>query len=375
MLSIYRTLVATFFTTVPLAIAQGNSLSVFPQTIFLPWIAPFSGPSTYTPSVRGSIFGTNFNFSIDTGSPGVLISSSLLLTVKLSSKNPTGWKFLDSSDILYNGRFVDLNITFCGSNGERAISRVPVLVVTSIVKCPGYDVFKGNGVCPPEKLERQWSQIRRTVLYMGVGFGRNVPGSGIPYGTPDHNPLINVIAPSKYKQLFLRQGYTISTKGVCLGLAGVNTNGVVWQKLEKMAGPDLRAWAPPLVSFTHDNSNNPVQAQALIDTGITQMYIQSTPGLPLPNVTTKDPSPLPGTITRVKSGTKLVFAFPDFKKGVAGYDFVVGDTAFPSQPRYVQPVTSGSGPFVNTGRNFLYGFSIVFDAIAGRFGFIFAQCK
>tara|TARA_R110002003_G_scaffold149_3_gene13505 strand:+ start:24237 stop:25619 length:1383 start_codon:yes stop_codon:yes gene_type:complete len=366
--------VALLLPAVAVAAPDSNDLSVFPQTIFLPWISPFSRSSTYTPSVRGSILGKRFNFPIDTGSTGVLISASLLPSVKLTANNPTGWEFLDSSDILYNGRFVDLNITFFGSNGEQAVSRVPVLVVTTIVKCPGYDVNTGNGVCPSDKLDRAWSQSRRTVLYMGVGFGRNVRGSGILYGTPDHNAFINVISLSRYKQLFLRQGYTVSTKGVYLGLTGGNTNGAVWQQLEKMAGSDPRAWAPPLVSFTHDDSNNPVQAQALIDTGITQMYIQSMPELPLPNVTTRNASPPPQTVTRVKPGTKLVFAFPDFKVGVAGYDFIVGDTGFPSQPRYVQPVTSGPGPFVNTGRNFLYGFSIAFDAVAGRFGFICQKC-
>ncbi|KAH7063863.1 hypothetical protein BKA63DRAFT_428709, partial [Paraphoma chrysanthemicola] len=325
MLSKYRSVFACLLSSTALGATGANELSGFSQTIFLPWTSPFSRASTYTPSVHGSILGKNFDFPVDTGSTGVLVSASLLPAVKLSDKNPTGWEFLDSSNILYNGRFVDLDITFSGSNGDEVTSRVPVLLVTKIVKCPGYDVTNGNGICPPEKLDQKWSQAPRTVLYMGVGFGRNVPGSGIPYGTPDHNPFINVVRLSKYKELSIQQGYTVSTDGVYLGLTDGNTKGAVWQQLENMAGSDPRAWAPPLVAFKYDDSNNPVQAQALIDTGVTQMYIQSTPEFPLPSVTIPNPNPPPGELRRVKPGTKLAFAFPNFEAGEAGFDFVVGD--------------------------------------------------
>jgi hypothetical protein len=74
----------------------------------------------------------------------------------------------------------------------------------------------------------------------------------------------------------------------------------------------------------------------------------------------------------------LPFAFPDFEdSGIAGYKFSVGDATFASQPSYVVPETLpryGGAAFVNTGRNLLYGFSIVFDAVGGRFGFQCLKC-
>jgi hypothetical protein len=83
----------------------------------------------------------------------------------------------------------------------------------------------------------------------------------------------------------------------------------------------------------------------------------------------------PKFVERVKPGTKLTFAFPGFEEGgIHGYEFSVGDASFASQPSYVVPETlprSGGAAFVNTGRKFLYGFSVVFDAVGGRFGF---QC-
>jgi hypothetical protein len=351
-----------------------SDISIAPQTIFLPWTKAFSRASDYTPSVRGSISGKSFTFPIDTGGTGVLIGAPLLPNVKLTSKNTLGWEYDESNSMLYNGRFVSFNITFNGAeSGEQVISRVPVLVVTKVSKCPGYDVTTDNGLCPKAKLVGTGNPAK--VTYMGVGFGRNVQGSGIPYGTASHNPFLNVISHSGFQTLSMKTGYIISTRGVYLGLTANNTAQARWVKLEQMISKDSRAWAPPLLSFVFNNLTKPIQAQALIDTSVTQMYIQSSPGHPLPNVTIRDTKATLPAVRRVQPGTKLSFAFPDFNAGVAGYELVVGDMQFPSQPSYVQPLTSGKTPFVNTGRNFLYGFTIVFDAVAGRFGLICELCK
>jgi hypothetical protein len=346
-----------------------------PQSIFLPWTAPFSRSPAYAPSVRGSISGRTYTFPVDTSTTGVLIGSSLLPSVKLTTQDPPGWEFIETNSILYSGKFVQLNITFSGtSKSQQATSHVPILVVTQAVKCPGYDASKDNGTCPKTKLVPHWSQRLNTVLYMGVGFGRNIPGSGLPYGTPSSNPFLNIISLGPSKPLSWRIGYTLSTRGVQLGLTANNTAGATWIQLQKMASLDPRAWALPLLSFTHDNASTVVQAEALVDTSITQMYIQTTPQLPLPNNTVRDPGSPSKSLQLVKPGTRLVFAFPDFKSGVAGYDLVVGDTKFPSQPRFVGLVDQGKGAFVNTGRNFLFGFSVVYDAIAGKFGLICDKC-
>lgn len=112
------------------------------------------------------------------------------------------------------------------------------------------------------------------MAYMGIGFGRNEPGSGLTYGTPSHNPFLNLISINGQAPMWLRNGYMISTRGASLGLTSNNTAGAAWTQLEKMAGQsDPRAWAAPLVAFTVNDSKSPTQANALIDTSITQMYI------------------------------------------------------------------------------------------------------
>ena len=150
----------------------------------------------------------------------------------------------------------------------------------------------------------------------------------------------------------------------------------VWVDLQNGAADDPRDWAELDMSFKFNGAGN-YKGKALVDTGVPQMFLQSAPVASLPNVTiiNRKPSSAPKYTKRVTPGTHLDFAFPSIEKGVAWYNFDVGDEEFPSQSAYVQPVKGGTGPFVNTGRNFLYGFPILFDAVGGRFGLICLKCE
>jgi hypothetical protein len=353
------------------------SAALSTQTILLPWTEPFSRSSSYKPSVSGSIAGQAFTIPVDTASTGVVVGSSLLPKVKLNKGNPVGWRFLDNNSILLTGQIANLPITFYGtSKSQQAVSQVPVLVVTKIVRCPGFNLYKDGGVCPEKKLDMKYKQNLKSILYMGVGFGLTAPGNGSFPSTPSHNPFLRVMRLSDYNELSMQDGYIISTKGVSLGLTDTNTAGVVWTRLGKMAGTsDAQAWARPLISFTNGTFESTVQARALVDIGATQMYIRTTPQAPLPAVAVYNDKPPPYTVQRVKAGTRLKFAFLDFGKAVAGYEFVIGDSQFIGEPAYVQLLTNGLDAFVNTGRNLLWGFSIVFDAGAGQFGLICENCK
>ncbi|KAH8702909.1 hypothetical protein GQ44DRAFT_764307 [Phaeosphaeriaceae sp. PMI808] len=265
------------YTTNKIKPRSTNDISAFLHTIFLPWTSPFSRSSKYVPSICGGISGQRFNFPIDTSSRGILIRAPLLPKTKLTEQNKAGWEFLSNSETIFSGRFVNFNITLYGEvKGDEAIIKVPVLVVTKAVKFPGYDVLKDNGVCPKTKIDAKWRQDLSAVVNMGVGFGRNGLGTGSLCGTTAHNPFINVVRLTKYQRLYMMPGYKISTRRVHLGSLGREEDGAVWMDLRKLADPDPRAWASPLVSFTYDDSNIVVQAEVLIDTSITEMHIQST---------------------------------------------------------------------------------------------------
>ncbi|KAH7408731.1 hypothetical protein DE146DRAFT_590173, partial [Phaeosphaeria sp. MPI-PUGE-AT-0046c] len=290
------------------------------QSIFLPWTSTFTRSSNTAPSIRGSIFGRLQTFLVDTSTTRVIVALSLVPKVKLTNQHPAGWDYMASTQTLVIGRFVTHDITFYGTTrNSRAVCRVPILVVTKAVKCPSYNESTDRGVCPTSKSYVKWTQSLSKFVHLGVGFGRSGSGSDTPFSTPSHNAFLNVVSINGANASSMSTGYTISSQGVQLGLTPNNTAGAVWTPLRKLEDSDPRAWALPQVSFTADNSSEPVQADALVDTSATQMYIQSSPQVILPNVS------VDSAVQHVKTGTKMAFAFPDFDNGVAGYDFVVGD--------------------------------------------------
>lgn len=352
-----------------------DNLSSFKATLFIPYASKFASNST--PTINGMINGEKHTIPVDTGSTGLIIGAPKLKSIP-KNKGTFGVEYLSSSNNLYTGRFVNINITFFGKNETKAVSQVPVLIVDKAVVCPGYNVTKGDGICP--KKNPQQNDLNR-ILYMGVGFGRNTKGSGLPYAIPSHNPFLNIqsINGKKVSDKTYRNGYTVSTHGIDLGLTTKNTAQYNWVKLDKGITTDSRDWAQVRTSFKV-NDQGPFSGAALIDTGIGQMYIQAYPKGNIPNATVADTFHKPVVkgkkITVVKKDTHLDFGFPALndKDGVAGYDFKVGDKKFKSQPLWVQPVTIGNEPHVNTGRKFLWGFSVAFDAVSGRFGFKCLKC-
>lgn len=251
-----------------------------------------------------------------------------------------------------------------------------MLVVTKIVRCPGFNKDRDKGLCPIKKLDKKYRQRLSSVLSMGVGCGVTAPGNGSFSSIPPHNPFLNVVRLTDYKRLSIRKGHLITTRGVYLGVTEEITAGAVWTRLGKMTGTsNPQAWAGPLVSFKSGASNESTQARTLIDVSTNQMDIVSSPQSTLPNRTVSDRKTPPKISKRVQTGTRLNFAFLDMRTAVAGYDFVVGDNEFPGAPSHVEVVTQGAVPYVSPGRNILYGFSMVFDAVAGRFGLICTNCE
>lgn len=132
---------------------------------------------------------------------------------------------------------------------------------------------------------------------------------------------------------------------------------------------DPRDWAMAKMSFGIDGEGAN-SGSALVDTGIAQMYIRAKENASIPTVVIPNPNPNghAAMVRRVKPGTKITIGFPSLERPASSYSFVVGDNST-IEPNYVFPQIPADPPFVNTGRNFLFGYSIAFDAVGGRFGF------
>jgi hypothetical protein len=333
-------------------------------SIFLPYTKGFTSASV--PLVKTTIEGVAIDMPVDTGSTGVLVGAPLLPHLDPKQGTPT-YHYLTSSKILYNGRLVNLTVTFHGYNDSYADAKVSVFIVDKSWICPWYDPHKDTFECPPgpdgeEPTSRDTSQI----TYMGVGFGRNKAGSGQPGAVPTANPFLNIksINGRALRPSVGRAGWTISTEGVHVGLTDVNMRGFNFTKLDHGVTwhEDPRDWAMVKMRFSV-NGKQGSPGYGLIDTGIAQMYIRAEEDFLIPIVNVKDPNGdgSDKEVVRVRPGTKIAIRFPSFdEKEVAGYSIVVGEPS-PMAPSFVAPGKQTPPPFLNTGRDFLYGYSIAFD--------------
>ncbi|KAL6708239.1 hypothetical protein ACN47E_003423 [Coniothyrium glycines] len=350
-----------------------DDFSQYTESIFIPFIFKFS--SKHTPQVLCTIEGIDIEMPVDTGSTGLLIGAPILPSVPSSAGIPAH-HFFSSSMILYVGRLVELAVSFVGEHGSYATSTVPVLVVDRSWRCPWYDPIKDGSECPLSPTgEKPLERDTRRITYMGVGFGRNGRKDGMPYGAPQINPFLNIetIDGFPVPPESLRAGYVISTKGIQLGLTSKALQDFVFTNLEPglTHADDPRDWAMLKTCFEF---NDGVEScgEGLIDTGIAQMYIRPRDDVSIPTKLIRNPNKngYAKLVKRVVAGTNITIGFPTLEAPAISYSFAVSDGLSHSmEPSYVVPAKPVAGPFVNTGRNFLYGYSIAFDAVGGRFGF------
>lgn len=348
-------------------------LAQYTESIFLPYIYKFS--PKHVPQIRTTIDNVEIEMPVDTGSTMTLIGASILPNISRDVGKPAH-HFFTSSKILYMGRLVELPMTFHGESGSHAVARVPVLLIDKSWTCRWYDPSTpaGKFECPKgpngeEPVVRDTSKI----TYMGVGFGRNGPRDGMPYASPEVNAFLNIesIDGRTVSRDSMRVGYEISSHGVRLGLTQAVVKDFRFTNLEPglTHANDSRDWAMVKMCFSVDGKGQHC-GPGLVDTGISQMYIRAEEGFTIPNVMVRNPNPngVAKMVKRVKPGTKFTIGFPALDEPVMSYALVVGDGT-QIEPSYVFPEASLRPPFVNTGRNLLWGYSIAFDAVDGRFGF------
>lgn len=341
------------------------------HSIFVPFINEFS--SKHVPQVMCTVEGVKIHMPVDTGSTGTLIGAPLLPNIPHTEGTPAH-HFFTSSRILYVGRLVELAMNFTGLGGSYATAVVPVLIVDKSWRCPWYDPLVDSFECPTgphgeQATERDTSQI----TYMGVGFGRNALKDGMPFATPSVNPLLNIysIDGEPLPSGTMRSGYIVSREGVQVGLTTANTQGFAFTFLEPGLTyvEDSRDWKMAKMCFSINGEGRNC-GHVLVDTGIAQMYIRTEKGVSMPTVVIPNPNPdgHAKMVKRVKPGTKLTIGFPSLDRPIMSYAFAVGERSA-VEPSHVIPQPPTSLPYVNTGRNLLFRYSIAYDAVGGRFGF------
>ncbi|MHB2206259.1 hypothetical protein [Methylobacterium sp. CM6257] len=279
---------------------------------------------------------------VDTGSTGIVVSAARISGLETLASRPGRLTYTSSGRIMV-GRWVRMPVTVWGRDGESMITRpIPVLAVDRI------DCTARPRNCVPEDAPAH-------VAMMGIGFGREDDSQA--QSTPDTNPLLNVEPPGPGA---VRRGYVLTRRGVHVGLTRANTRGLYrFVKLD----PHPRVpgdWLGVGVCITVDGREPGACGRALLDTGVTEMFLT----LPPEQVADSVLSAASGPAT-LRPGTRLSFRFGD----AAGYAVTVGDRDAPLAPERITLNTTRPLRFVNTGLHVLNGFDVLYDADQGYYGF------
>ncbi|EGY01140.1 hypothetical protein AZA_88957 [Nitrospirillum viridazoti Y2] len=282
---------------------------------------------------------------MDTGSTGVMLPIGEIVgyTRDQVVKMEKGWEFLSSDNLLSVGYWVPQDLVFVDKDKNPvAMAHLRVLAVEKQTKCSSYDEQKALPDCEGEPRPPY-------PHYMGVGFGRRYDGQ--PQGFPDRNALLSIVS-IKGKPVqpgTMRAGYIITADGMRLGLTQDNTAGFTFSQLNPYQGSTLpRDWAQ-VTACVSVKGQECVAGNALIDTGIAQMYLN----LPQAKAET------------LGKGDAVNIRIPATGMPIATYAFTVN----PQDPLQPSAVYVHQRPaFANTGRHFLRSYQVAFDADGGYFG-------
>jgi hypothetical protein len=304
-----------------------------------------------------------------------------------SAQATPGYIFYWSSGKQLLGNWTSLAVTFpeaqaFGGAASPAVADVPVLIA--------------NQICA---LKGDWPNGTRTATVcstpgsgsmMGIGFDRTGYGtcpeiqpppppidpdtpvcpSGLPVANQNYNAMLNLAAMQGGQMV---SGYVLTPGAVVLGLTPANTapvapsspNTYAFEKLIPTGQPQIPQSPPDWQAATGsvDLNGTPYPTgEGILDIGIDDMLL-TLPGFP--------------TTGSLASGNDLDVALLGLPIGTVGYTFSVGDTTNPLGPTSVQWSPLQPGAFsegqtyttlVNTGRDVLNAFNVLYDASNGYLG-------
>ncbi|KAF3197689.1 hypothetical protein TWF192_008788 [Orbilia oligospora] len=314
-----------------------------------------SGPRVYI-DVDGANVWANSpkGLIVDTGSTGFTIGQ-LTWTSRFGKSWPStdksrpGWKYLSSSNILYKGYWVNVNITFKDLSWNPIIrSEVPVLVFNQKFGCEKIDNATGNCLVTPSILDAEGA-------YMGIGYGRRA--DGMTQCTPDTNPLLNVRG--IWRDLpatgcNYRNGYVVTKTGISWGLTVANTNGFKFHTLKKDSTVNMDWSMPTMCLRASNNAQTCRVGNFLPDTGLTKSYITS-PDTPSG---TAPPS----------NGFNVKLNIPNSGQGMGFLNYNNVGTGGNHLPSSYSTWKNGDKVYLNTGSRFFNAYKTAFDADSGYFG-------
>jgi autotransporter-associated beta strand protein len=318
----------------------------------------------------GAVLTNTSNFAMDTGSTGILASSDRYMPGPSDTYVGPGSITYTSSGNINQGLVYMTDVVINGQGGQTATARVPILLVTSIVCEPGK---QASGQCTP-------NPNPTNVAFMGVGFDRGAANAAAGAATqlsPSGNPFLSLTAingaavPATMRSGFIISNATTDSRvpGVTLGLTSGGTDNFAFVQLTPNGA--AATCSQPISSCGLAGNFNPTTmtvtangasatGQVLQDTGINYMFLTPPAGSGL----------TAGAQAYAPNGTPIQIALPGQTGTAASYTFVVGEQGVPPNllmPAEVQVVPGST--YVNTGRQFFFGFDYLYDPYGGFVGY------
>ncbi len=310
------------------------------------WPTDATGPSLAPPVAE------DFDsYTVDTGSIGAAVPVEELGPNVVGPAGPA-YKFYDSSGYEYTGFLYLAQVTIRDSSLQ-TVSSIPIRVL-GVVSSGCVAGYSCTSAPDPEAFH-----------YLGVGFDRNTPSPADQLASPTDNALLQ-LRPDDPTYHFA-PGYIVDGSGVEVGLTAGQVSGFATADLTGSTDvPGDWLTAPGFVAVDasiDDVSGEPsTPASVLVDTGITEMFVDSASrAAPFDHLTQDD------YVSVSVGNSPGTTAF-------SPYFFQVGAGGVPSQegmnPSHVSLIhLQTSGIFVNTGRYVLFENRYMFDARKGAVGF------
>lgn len=340
---VLTSIVALAASTAMPAWAEGPDFSGARKTATLRFLnASEFGAIEKAPTLHMSFGGNRVLATMDTGSTGIVVSQEIIPNLDaLPSQGPGRLTYTSSGKVMI-GTWVVTPVVISGA-GEQQVTTAPLPVLAvSRMEC-----LRQSRDCEPRDDPEH-------IVMMGVGFAREGARQG--ESTPDKNPFLHTEA---MEDGSMRRGYVVTSQGVQLGITPETAKGFGFVKLQP--GSEAGDWASTPACVTL-NDGRPQCGTALIDTGVSSMF------LTLPPEAEQGSVELDGNERELADGTKLAVSFGEAGSGL-GYAFSVnGDAA--SEPEKILVMNGENRPvFVNTSVRALNAFDYLFDAEGGYVGF------